>query len=77
MVVLLSLSLLVSSSVWQSGVFAAARGSHSGSTGMIPMVLDAAKHAALGDVPTDDEMEHDLRLFEIAPLFDGADLERI
>ena len=41
------------------------------------MVLDAAKHAAQGDVPTDDEMEHDLRLFEIAPLFDGADLERI
>mgnify|MGYP006232406691 CR=1 FL=1 len=41
------------------------------------MVLDAAKHASLGDVPTDEEMEHDLRRFEIAPLFDGADLERI
>ena len=41
------------------------------------MVLDAAKRATVGDVPTDDEMEHDLRRFEIAPLFDGADLERI
>ena len=41
------------------------------------MVLDAAKRAAVGDVPTDDEMEHDLRRAEIAPLFDGADLERI
>ncbi|MED6336912.1 MAG: hypothetical protein VYC04_03935, partial [Actinomycetota bacterium] len=45
--------------------------------GVLPMLLDAAKHAALGVVPSDDEMEHDLRLFEIAPLFDGADLERI
>ncbi len=45
--------------------------------GVLPMVLDAAKRAAVGDVPTDDEMEHDLQRFEIAPLFDGADLERI
>ena len=45
--------------------------------GVLPMVLDAASRARVGDLPTDDEMENDSTQFEISPLFDGADLERI
>jgi aryl-alcohol dehydrogenase-like predicted oxidoreductase len=44
---------------------------------VLPMVLDAAGRATVGDLPTDAEMEHDCEQFEISPLFDGADLERI
>ena len=36
-----------------------------------------AASGASSDSDYDDEMEHDLQSFEIAPLFDGADLERI
>ena len=45
--------------------------------GVLPMVLDAASRARVGDLPTDAEMENDSTQFEISPLFDGADLERI
>lgn len=45
--------------------------------GVLPMVLDAASRARVGDFPTDAEMENDSTQFEISPLFDGADLERI
>lgn len=45
--------------------------------GVLPMVLDAASRARVGDLPTDAEMENDSTQFDISPLFDGADLERI
>ena len=45
--------------------------------GVLPMVLDAASRERVGDLPTDAEMENDSTQFEISPLFDGADLERI
>lgn len=45
--------------------------------GVLPMVFDAASRARVGDFPTDAEMENDSTQFEISPLFDGADLERI
>ena len=45
--------------------------------GVLPMVLDAASRARVGDFPTDAEMENDSTQFEISRLFDGADLERI
>jgi len=41
------------------------------------MVLDAAGRATVGDLPSDAEMERDCERFEISPLFDGAELERI
>ena len=44
---------------------------------VLPMVLDAAGRATVGDLPSDAEMERDCERFEISPLFDGAELERI
>lgn len=41
----------------------------------LPAVLEAASTA--GPVPSDEEMEADRRRLEVAPLFDGAALERI
>lgn len=45
--------------------------------GVLPMVLDAASRARVGDLPTDADMKNDAERFGISPLFDGADLERI
>jgi len=45
--------------------------------GVLPMVLEAAARAKVGDVPTEAEMQSDSEQFGISPLFDGADLERI
>jgi hypothetical protein len=42
---------------------------------LLPAILDAAERDPV--VPTDDELAADVRALEMAPLFDGHDLERI
>jgi hypothetical protein len=42
---------------------------------LLPLILAAAQHPAT--VPADEEMERDVDAYEMRPLFDGAELERI
>ena len=44
---------------------------------VLPMVLDAAGRARMGDIPGDAEMAADAGEFGVTPLFDGGVLERI
>lgn len=44
---------------------------------LLPLVLDAAGRAQVGDVPSDAEMAADADAFGVTPLFDGGVLERI
>ena len=42
---------------------------------LLPIILDAAEQG--GPPPGDAELEADLAAFDVRPLFDGAELERI
>ncbi len=44
---------------------------------VLPLVLEAAARARVGDVPSDEEMSADAAAFGVTPLFDGGLLERI
>lgn len=44
---------------------------------LLPLVLEAAGRARVGDVPGDAEMAADAEAFGVTPLFDGGVLERI
>jgi len=44
---------------------------------LLPVVLEAAQSARVGDVPTDDELLSDIADQGITPLFDRGDLAAI